>query len=399
MKDMEIIFLKTADLIPYENNPRHNDEAVEEVSASISRFGFKVPIIIDKNNVIVAGHTRLKASQALGLEKVPCIRADDLTDDQIKAFRLADNKVSERSTWDEAKLSIELDEIEMDMSEFGFDLDIDPIEIEEDDPESDDVPEPPAEARTKRGDIYQLGDHRLMCGDATSITDVDALMDGKDADMAYTDPPYGMDLDTDYSSMVSRLDFATEKNAIGGKKYDQGQVDDFQPEMINSVFALNAKETFLWGCDYYAELIPDRNDGSWIVWDKRANGNDDIEEDYSSDKMYGSCFELCWSKKRHKRDIARVKWAGVFGTEQEFDHKRWHPTQKPVKLACWFLERYSSEGQIIVDLFGGSGSTLIACEQLGRQCFMMELDEKYCDVIVSRWESLTGQKAILLNEI
>lgn len=399
MKEMEIIFLKTSDLIPYENNPRHNDEAVEQVKASIEEFGFKVPIIIDKNNVIVAGHTRIKASQALGLEKVPCIRADDLTDDQIRAFRLADNKVSELATWDMDKLSVELDEIDMDMSEFGFDLDIEPLELESEYHEQDDAPEPPAEAKTRRGDIYQLGDHRLMCGDATSPSNLLKLMDGKEADMVYTDPPYGMGLDTDYSSMVSRLDFATEKNQIGGKKYDQGCVDDFQPEMVNSVMALNANETFLWGGDYFAELIPNRNNGSWIVWDKRANGNDDIDEDYSSDKMYGSCFELCWSKRRHKRDIARVKWAGIFGTEQEFDHKRWHPTQKPIKLARWFVERYSKEGQIIVDMFGGSGSTLIACEQLGRRCFMMELDEKYCDVIVQRWESLTGEKAILLNEI
>lgn len=399
MKDMEIIFLKTADLVPYENNPRHNDDAVEEVSASISRFGFKVPIIIDKNNVIVAGHTRLKASQALGLEKVPCIRADDLTDDQIKAFRLADNKVSERSTWDEEKLFIELDEIEMDMSEFGFDLDIEPLELDPDDTESDDVPEPPQEARTKRGDIYQLGDHRLMCGDATSNTDVDALMDGHNADMVFTDPPYGMDLDTDFSGEVGGFDINMQKRLPGGNKYDQGHVDEFSPEMINSVFALNADETFLWGCDYYAELIPNRNDGSWIVWDKRSNEGDDASDGNALDKMFGSCFELCWSRKRHKRDIVRVRWAGVWGTECEHDRKRCHPTQKPVKLACWFLERYSSEGQIIVDLFGGSGSTLIACEQLGRQCFMMELDEKYCDVIISRWESLTGQKAILLNEI
>lgn len=399
MKEMEIIFLKTSDLIPYENNPRHNDEAVEQVKASIEEFGFKVPIIIDKNNVIVAGHTRLKASQALGLEKVPCIRADDLTDDQIRAFRLADNKVSELATWDMDKLSVELDEIDMDMSEFGFDLDIEPLELESEYNEQDDVPEPPAEANTRRGDIYKLGDHRLMCGNATSPSDLLKLMDEKEADMVYTDPPYGMGLNTDYSSMVSRLDFATEKNKIGGKKHEQGYVDDFQPEMVNSVMALNANETFIWGGDYFAELIPNRNNGSWIVWDKRANGNDDIDEDYSSDKMYGSCFELCWSKRRHKRDIARVKWAGIFGMEQEFDHKRCHPTQKPIKLARWFVERYSKEGQIIVDIFGGSGSTLIACEQLGRRCFMMELDEKYCDVIVQRWESLTGEKAILLNEI
>jgi hypothetical protein len=205
-----------------------------------------------------------------------------------------------------------------------------------------------------------------------------------------------MNLDTDFSGMKNNLDFAKEKNFTGGKKYEQGIVDDFDPKMIEIILSLNVKETFLWGADYYAELLPNKNEGSWVVWDKRANGNDNIEEDYASDKMYGSCFELCWSKTKHKRDIARVKWAGVFGTEQEFDHKRHHPTQKPIKLASWFLNRYSKENELILDLFGGSGSTLIACEQLNRQCYMMELDPKYCDVIIKRWEKLTGRKAVKL---
>ena len=137
--------------------------------------------------------------------------------------------------------------------------------------------------------------------------------------------------------------------------------------------------------------MPNKNDGSWIVWDKR----DDNEQ---FDKMYGSSFELCWSKNKHKRDIARVRWCGVFGTEKEFDKKRHHPTQKPTALVQWFLDRYSKDNQSIVDLFGGSGSTLIACEQLNRKCYTMELDEHYCDVIIQRWENLTGKKAELIND-
>ena len=261
-----------------------------------------------------------------------------------------------------------------------------------------DIPELPEKPICKLGDIWQLGNHRLMCGDSTDSECVEKLMDGKKADMVFTDPPYGMNLDTDFSSMKNKLDFAKEKNFTGGKKYEQGIVDDFNPKMIEIILSLNVKETFLWGADYYSELLPNKNDGSWIVWDKRANGNNDIEEDYSSDKMYGSCFELCWSKKKHKRDIARIKWAGVFGTEKEFDHKRHHPTQKPILLSKWFLERYSQKNNIILDLFGGSGSTLIACEYLNRKCYMMELDTKYCDVIIKRWEKLTGGKAVLLNE-
>ena len=390
---MEIENIDVGLLIPYDNNPRLNDGAVDGVAASIKEFGWKVPLVIDANNVIVCGHTRLKAALKLGCKSVPCIRADDLSDEQIKAFRLADNKVSEVAQWDMGKLQVELAEIDnIDMEQFGFeDLEIDvgePAEIQE-----DSIPEE-VETRCKLGDLWQLGNHRLICGDSTDVKVIERLMGGGRADMVLTDPPYGMKLDTDYSSMKNHLDFAKEKHFTGGKKYEQGKVDEFHPEMISAVLAIDADEVFLWGADYFAELLPNKNDGSWIVWDKRANGNDDIEADYSSDKMYGSCFELCWSKKRHKRDIARVKWAGVFGTEQEFDHKRYHPTQKPTNLSAWFLQRYSKEGQIIVDVFGGSGSTLIACEQLNRKCYICELDEHYCDVIISRWENLTGNKAI-----
>lgn len=393
---MNIIEKKLTEIIPYEKNPRKNDEAVKYVAESIKQFGFKVPIVIDKNNVIVAGHTRYKASKKLGIKEVPCIVADDLTEEQIKAYRLADNKVAEQAEWDFDLLGEELSDIlDIDMGDFGFDLSVE--EEEKEAVEDEFEMELPEEPRAKLGDIYQLGRHRLMCGDSTSVTDIDRLMNGIKADMIYTDPPYGMNLDTDYSSMKNNLDFANEKNFTGGKKYAQGIVDDFKPEMINTIMQLDVKETFLWGADYFAEILPNKNDGSWIVWDKRANGNDNIEEDYSSDKMYGSCFELCWSRNKHKRDIARIKWASVFGTEQEFDHKRHHPTQKPVKLSEWFLKKYSKEGYSILDLFGGSGSTLIACEQLNRKCYMMELDPKYIDVIINRWEQFTGKKAVLIN--
>lgn len=394
---MKIIDKKISELKPYEKNPRKNDEAVKYVMESIKEFGFKVPIIIDKNNVIVCGHTRYKASKKLKLDTVPCIIADDLTEEQIKAFRLADNKVSEKAEWNFDLLDDELKGIfDFDMTDFGFDFENDdekPVqEVVE-----DEVPDVPEEPKAKYGDIYQLGNHRLMCGDSTSIKDINVLLNGNKIDMIYTDPPYGMSLDTDFSSMKSSLDFAKEKNFTGGKKYEQGIVDDFNPKMIETIMSLNIKETFLWGADYFAELLPNKNDGSWIVWDKRANGNNNIEEDYSSDKMYGSCFELCWSKNKHKRDIARVKWAGVFGTEQEFDHKRYHPTQKPIKLSQWFLERYSKENDSVLDLFGGAGSTLIGCEQLNRKCYMIELDPHYVDVIIARWEKFTGKKAKKLN--
>jgi DNA modification methylase len=212
-------------------------------------------------------------------------------------------------------------------------------------------------------------------------------MDGQKADMVFTDPPYGMFLDADYTSMKSKF-----KGSSGGAKYEnvKGDHEDFNPEFINTIFSAfgYCKEIFLWGADYYADLLSDRNSGSWIVWDKRG--------DESADKMFGSAFELCWSKARHKRMLARVKWAGIFGMEKEHDKKRCHPTQKPVDLVTWFFDYFSMKDKIVVvDLFGGSGSSLIACEKTARECRMMELDPKYCDVIIKRWQDFTGKQATL----
>lgn len=402
---MEIVYKKVNDLIPYINNSRtHSEDQVNQIVASINEFGFTNPLLIDEKDNIIAGHGRLLASKKLKMEEVPCIVLSGLTEAQKKAYIIADNKMALNAGWDEELLKIELEnlkELDFDLELTGFNVDelddIFQVEEEQEVIEDDFDIEPPEEPKAKLGDIYQLGNHRLMCGDSTSVADIDKLLNDNKIDMIYTDPPYGMNLDTDFSGMKNNLDFAKEKSFTGGKKYDAGVVDNFNPKMINTIMELDIKETFLWGADYFAELLPNKNDGSWIVWDKRANGNDDIEEDYSSDKMYGSCFELCWSKNKHKRDIARVKWAGVFGTEQEFDHKRYHPTQKPIKLSSWFLNKYSKENNNILDLFGGSGSTLIACEQLNRNCYMMELDPKYVDVIIKRWEEFTGKNAVKTN--
>lgn len=386
---MDVIEKSIFEIMPYHNNPRRNEDAVDAVAASIQEFGFQQPIVIDPEGVIVAGHTRYQAAKKLHLNTVPVKIADDLTPEQIRAYRLADNKTAELATWDFEKLQLEMMEIEtIDMEPFGFE----PAE-EEDTTSVSEVDysgSAPEEPRTKPGDMYQLGEHRLICGDSTDILVIDRLILGETANVIYTDPPYGMNLDTDYTSMRSKM-------AAGGNRYDQGSVDSFSPDMINTVFTIDADEIFLWGADYYAELIPERNAGSWIVWDKRSDDKDDAPENHSADKMYGSCFELCWSKKKHKREIARIKWAGLFGMDQEPDHKRHHPTQKPVRLAAWFLDRYSDEGDLVLDLFGGSGSTLIACEELGRRCCMCELDPRYVDVIIDRWETLTGGKAVLID--
>ena len=393
---MQIKEVEVSALIPYAKNSRtHDDAQVAQIAASIKEFGWTNPILVDGDKGIIAGHGRLMAARKLGKTKVPVIELKGMTEAQKKAYVIADNRIALNSGWDNAMLSIELQDLEdkgFDLSLTGFDKDeldalLNPIVETEGLTDEDAVPDVPEEPKTKLGDIYILGNHRLMCGDSTSIDAVEKLMGGQKADVVFTDPPYGMFLNADYSDMDSKF-----KGSKGGNKYDQviGDNDDFSPELINTVFACfdYCKEIFLWGADYYAEHLPNKNNGSWVVWDKRG--------DESADKMYGSTFELCWSKAKHKRMMARVKWAGIFGMEKEHDKKRCHPTQKPVELVTWFFDYFSlKDKKNVVDLYGGSGSTLISAEKVGKNAFVMELDPKYCDVIVKRWEDFTGKKAVL----
>lgn len=384
--------MKLADLIPTENNPRQiKKDDFERLKKSIKSFPEMLDIreiVIDENNRILGGHQRVKALLANGEKEVNVKVVEGLSEEEKREFVIRDN--IQNGEWDFDVLANEWDDLPLD--DWGIELPI--ADIEEEIVE-DEAPEPPAEPKSKFGEIYQLGEHRLMCGDSTDVEQVAVLMGGEKADIVFTDPPYGMNLDTDFSGMKSEI----FKGGIGGKKYEQGIVDDFDPQMVSAIFDSfdYVDEIFMWGADYYAQYIPKRNDGSWFVWDKRSNNNDDVEADESSDKQYGSCFELCWSKKHHKRELARVKWAGIFGMYGE-DSKRFHPTQKPVALSQWFLRKFSKEEDKVVDLYGGSGSTLIACEQLGRKCYMMELDPHYVDVIIERWENLTGKKAKLIKE-
>lgn len=381
-------------LIPYARNSRtHSPEQVTQIAASIKEFGFTNPVLIDEQGGIIAGHGRVLAATKLKMTDVPCIELAHLSETQKRAYVIADNKLALNAGWDDEMLRLEFDEL----SEAGFDLELTGFSLEEIDglqvneiteglTDEDAVPEAPDEPVSKLGDVWLLGNHRLMCGDSTSIDAVERLMDGQKADMVFTDPPYGMFLDADYSGMKSKF-----KGSSGGAKYDNviGDHDDFKPEFINNIFTCfgYCKEIFLWGADYYADLLPNRNEGSWVVWDKRG--------DESADKMFGSTFELCWSKAKHKRMLARVKWAGIFGMEKEHDKKRCHPTQKPVELISWFFDYYSMQDKrVVADLFGGSGSTLIACEKTGRKAYLMELDPKYVDVIIKRWQDFTGKQAV-----
>ena len=380
-------------LVPYARNARtHSDEQVGQIAASIKEWGWTTPVLVDETGSIIAGHGRTLAAQRLQMTEVPVMVAKGWSEAKKRAYVLADNKLALNAGWDNEMLALELGEI----GDLGFDLDLTgfsadeiaalmPEEIPPGLTDEDAVPEVPVQPVTVLGDVWVLGKHRLMCGDSTSIDAVDKLMDGQKADMVFTDPPYGMHLDADYSDMSSKF-----KGSKGGNKYANviGDHNDFSPDLIQTVFANfeYCKEIFLWGADYYSDLLPNRNDGSWIVWDKRG--------DDSADKMFGSTFELCWSRNRHKRDMARVKWAGIFGMEKEHDKKRVHPTQKPSALIEWFFDKWGSKGDTVADLYGGSGSTLIAAEKTSRQARLMELDPKYVDVIIKRWQDFTGKIAV-----
>jgi DNA modification methylase len=382
------------------NNPRLvKDDKFKKLVKSIQDFPQMLnirPIVVNEDMVVLGGNMRLKACKEAGLKEVPVIKASSLTEEQQREFIIKDNVGYGEWDWDLIANEWDAEQV----TDWGLDIPdfaVKELEAEEDDYEIPDT----IETDIVLGDLFEIGQHRLLCGDSTDSDAVSKLMNGQKADMVFTDPPYGMFLETDWSSAKSSLKFASEKNALGGKKHRKviGDHEDFTPELINTIFACfpDTKEVFIWGADYFAELIPDKNDGSWIVWDKRANNNDDVDADTKSDKMYGSCFELCWSKARHKRDIARVKWAGIFGTEKEFDHKRHHPTQKPSLLAQWFFNKWGKANDIVADLFLGSGSTMVAAHQLNRKCYGMELDPKYCQVIIDRMLKLDPSLEIKRN--
>lgn len=398
---MEIVYKKVNDLIPYINNSRtHSEEQINQIVASINEFGFTNPLLIDEKDNIIAGHGRLLASKKLKMEEVPCIVLSGLTEAQKKAYIIADNKMALNAGWNEELLKIELEnlkELDFDLELTGFNVDeLDDIfqfEEEQEIVEDDFDIEPPEEPKAKLGDIYQLGNHRLMCGDSIKIEDVKKLMDGNKADMVLSDPPYGMFLDTDFSDIKGSMKSIGRKNHTSGNKYEKviGDNEDFKPDLIMTFFDnFNyCKEMFLFGGDYFAELLPNKNDGSWLVWDKRKE---------SQANAIGSEFELIWSKNKHKRRMLRHDWFGFLSSENQQDARnRVHPTQKPITLLVDIINQWGDNCNNIIDLYGGSGSTLIACEQLNRNCYMMELDPKYVDVIINRWEQFTGNKAIKLN--
>ena len=392
----QILTLPIGEIRPYEKNPRKNENAVKYVKESIRQFGFKVPIVIDSNRVIVCGHTRLLAAKSLGLTEVPCIMADDLTDDQIKAFRLADNKVGEFAEWDMDMLGDELDAIaeacDIDMGDFGFDLSDD----EETEIVEDEVPEE-VEPVCKKGEVWQLGEHRLMCGDSTSAEDVSKLMDGSKADLLFTDPPYGVSYEKKTKEVLKSKTYTKIQN-------DDLKLDQFK-DFLFDVFT-NARDWLLDSASYYVfscqggdqEMmmmmmmrecgIPCRHQIIWVK-DAPVFSMGRLDYDYKHEPiLYG------WVKKhdfQRKGEQDKSVW------EFKRTENKLHPTMKPVPLIANALLNSTKENDLVLDLFGGSGSTMIACEQLNRKARMMELDPHYCDVIIARWEKFTGQKAVKLE--
>ena len=385
---IEIISKAVSELIPYEKNPRKiSDEAVNAVAESIQEFGFKNPILIDKNNVIIAGHTRRLASLKLGLERVPCVVVDDLTPQQIKALRLADNKTNELAEWDIGELDLELEGLlDMDMERFGFELpELDePTEVVE-----DEIPEE-IETRCKMGDIWRLGNHRLMCGDSTDVNVIDRLMDGVKAKLLLTDPPYGIDV------VQNRQVGGGGALHFGGKVGKRVESSTYIPianddttdtARANYDVALTCTENqIIFGGNYFTDFLPPSR--CWIVWDKQNTGN-------------FADAELAWTSFDRGVKLYHFLWNGLCreGSRKVEGKTRVHPTQKPVGMLADILKDFSEENDSVLDCFGGSGSTLIACEQLNRKCYMMELDPHYCDVIMQRWENLTGQKSELLERV
>lgn len=376
----------------HKNARRRTDRSSELIKESLQRYGAARSIVIDEDNRILAGNGTIEGAKAAGIkniriietegDEIIAVRRTGLSEDQKVGLALADNRTADLSEWDQEmlhRLSEEHD-IEPWFNQEDLDelLNVTELDPEEGKTDPDEVPEAPEDPITKPGDLWILGNHRLLCGDSTNIQHVERLMDGKKADMVFTDPPYGMNLDTDYTKMGSN------------RSYDSVIADDEQYDagFLLSTFAY-CEEIFLWGADYYVETLRRTypNLGSWIVWDKYS----DEGRKGLLDGKFGSAFETCWSKTQHKRELARVLVTTNYTARG--DETRVHPTQKPVALAEWFFERWGKAGDLVVDLYGGSGTTLIACEKTSRHCRMMELDPAYCDVIVKRWEDFTGKTA------
>lgn len=405
----EFLVLSLEDIHPYENNPRLNEDAVPYVVESIKQCTDLDPIEVDENNVILSGHTRLLAMQQLGYKEADCIRYSGLSEAQKKKYRLLANKVAEKSFWDFDKLPEELEGLDFDGFDFGFGdlegLDFDAVsgnagddsEVVEDDYEE----EPPEEPKSKLGDLYQLGGHRLICGDSTDIAVIDRLMDGVKADMVFTDPTYGVSIGDKNATLNS------VKKAVRCCKNIENDTlpADELYETLKQAF-INVREHCEDDAVYYVTspqggslglmMMMMRDAGLEVrhvlMWKKNSAtfSLGRLDYDYQHEPIF-----YTWTKSHHNYRNGKYRT-----TVWEYDKQRkcdMHPTMKPIELVGNAVLDGTMEGMKVLDVFGGSGSTLIACEQLNRKCYMCELDPHYVDVIIDRWEQFTGHKAVKLN--
>ena len=411
---------------PYDKNPRINDHAVDAVAASLKEFGFRQPIVVDADGVIICGHTRYKAARKLGLAKVPVHVAKDLSPQQVKAYRLADNKTAELAEWNMDLLPIEIKDLQaadFDLSLLGFDTDelakiLDPDGTQGlTDP--DDVPAPPDQAITRPGDLWVMGNHRLLCGDSSKVEDVDRLLDGARIHLVNTDPPYNVGVASRSNNAIA----ASGDRPIGQQGMDmaiRGQThatsEKLRPKDRPLVNDFISDEEFArllraWFGNIQRVLEPGRGFYIWGGYSNIWNYPNALKES----ELYFSQM-IIWVKEHpvltRKDFMGNHEWC-FYGWKEGAAHKFFGPanitdvwsvkkvnpqsmvhlTEKPVELAVRAIQYSSLTGENILDLFGGSGSTLIGCEQTGRKAFLMEIDPLYCDVIVQRWEQFTGKKA------
>jgi len=376
---MKIENIETNKILPYINNPRKNLNA-DKVASSIKEFGFQQPIVVDKEMIIIVGHTRHQAAKLLGLKTVPVLVAD-LPPLKAKAYRIADNRLNEDSEWDMGLLNIEFTDLldnNFDMENLGFnDKELERLIVGDEKglTDDDEVPELPKEPNAKLGDIYQLGEHRLMCGDSTNIQQVESLINNKNIEMLFTDPPYNVA----FNGRSGKFDVIKNDNL------SKDDFKDFINEFINTFKTLNIKTYYIccnWA--FYGILQELLNPKTCIVWAKNVFG---LGKGYRHQHEFILFDGFIDASITNESDLWEIKK----------DSKYKHPTQKPVALSERAIKNSTKQGNAVLDLFGGSGSTLLACEKTNRICNVMELDPKYVDVIIKRWEDYTGKKAELIN--
>lgn len=385
---MEIQYRRLDKITPYENNAKtHDKKQINNVAESIKQYGFVQPVVIDRDGVIVIGHCRVMAAKKLGMKTVPCVCVDDLTPEQVKALRLVDNKSNE-SPWDFDLLAPELEDLDLTGFDFDWDLPVkDNTEIKEDEVPKVDESNPPV---TKNGDVWKLGRHRLMCGDSTSVEHVQNLMGGAQADLLLTDPPYGVDY-TGKTKAALKIenDAKNDDDFIAFLRHAFEAADSvLKPGAVFYIWHADSKAyVFRMACQMVGWEVR-----QVLIWVKNAMvmGRQDYQWKHEP-CLYGwkSGAGHLWASDRKQTTVL------------EFDRptkNKEHPTMKPVALFDYQIQNNTKGGDIVLDLFAGSGTTVIACEQNGRTAYVMEYDPKYCDVIVKRWENLTGEKAVLLND-